>query len=101
MTIDQMLANAVDEAHGAARRLDEPGMAAAARLARLDALDGHLCAARARVADARALIIADAAVATSTRQAALDLDLSLAAVAKACARVRTLARDVEAGRWPA
>lgn len=65
-----------------------PGAGPAARLASLDALDGVLARGRARVADARARVIADAVAAASTREVAADLGLSIAAVAKAVARAR-------------
>lgn len=92
--LEVILANAVGAAFGEGLPLDLPGMAPAARLARLDVIDSTLANARARVADARAAVIAEAVASSTTRQVAADLGLSPAAVAKAVARARDVARRV-------
>lgn len=60
-----------------------------AQLALLDVVDSQLARARARVADARAAVIADAVTRSSIRQVAADLGVSPSAVAKAVGRARS------------
>jgi DNA-directed RNA polymerase specialized sigma24 family protein len=92
--LEVILVNAVGAAFGEGLPLDSPSMLPANRLARLDAVDSTLSIARARVADARAAVIAEAVASSTTRQVAADLGLSPAAVAKAVARARDVARRV-------
>lgn len=80
--LDALIADALD-----AGELDRRG-----RLEWLKRIDDRLVACRVTLWDARARIIAEAAAATSTRQAAVDLGLSPSAVAKAVARARASER---------
>lgn len=86
--LDALLAAAVDA--------DSP----AYRIGALDGIDAALFALRSRVADARALAIAEVATETSARRAAAELGLSLAAVSKAMARARDLGATVRPSGTP-
>lgn len=88
------ISDELDEVEDLLDRLadDVPGRPPAMLLELLEMVDGALAGVRTRVADARAIVIAEAvhAEGSSSRKAAEELGLSLAAVSKAVARARDL-----------